>query len=40
MEVVTIEGTGDVGYILETYINEDPPDLLVLGSSNKEGLQK
>ncbi|KAI8377744.1 uncharacterized protein BYT42DRAFT_356205 [Radiomyces spectabilis] len=29
-----------VEYIITDYVNENPPDMLVLGSSNREGIQK
>ncbi|KAK4512665.1 uncharacterized protein ATC70_003369 [Mucor velutinosus] len=38
--VIVKTSTKDCGYIIEDYINQDPPDMLVLGSSNKEGIQK
>ncbi|CEP15158.1 hypothetical protein [Parasitella parasitica] len=38
--VIVKTSTKDCGYIIQDYINEDPPDMLVLGSSNKEGIQK
>lgn len=36
----TIEEQRPVTEILEKLVNRDPPDLLVLGSNNREGLQK
>ncbi|CAO3638226.1 unnamed protein product [Mucor fragilis] len=38
--VIVKTSTKGCGYIIQDYINQDPPDMLVLGSSNKEGLQK
>ncbi|RCI02636.1 hypothetical protein CU098_006949 [Rhizopus stolonifer] len=39
VKLVTKEGSSHVGSVIEEYVNKDPPDILVLGSSNKEGLQ-
>ncbi|KAL1935945.1 hypothetical protein VTP01DRAFT_79 [Rhizomucor pusillus] len=36
----TVEQQLPVAEILEKLVNRDPPDLLVLGSNNREGLQK
>lgn len=38
--MIVQESIGDVGSIIEEYINQDPPDMLIIGSSNKEGIQK
>lgn len=38
--VIVKTSTKDCGYIISDYINQDPPDMLMLGSSNKEGIQK
>ncbi|CAO3658815.1 unnamed protein product [Rhizopus stolonifer] len=40
VKLVTKEGSSHVGSVIEEYVNKDPPEILVLGSSNKEGLQK
>lgn len=34
------ESIGDVGCIITDHINQNPPDMLVVGSTNKEGIQK
>ncbi|KAG1133710.1 hypothetical protein G6F42_001172 [Rhizopus arrhizus] len=34
------EGSSHIGSIIEEYVNQDPPRILILGSSNKEGIQK
>ncbi|KAI7905394.1 uncharacterized protein BX663DRAFT_499567 [Cokeromyces recurvatus] len=39
-ELIVKEDSKDIEYIIEDYINQNPPNMLIMGSTNKEGLQK
>ncbi|KAI8975776.1 hypothetical protein BDF20DRAFT_880652 [Mycotypha africana] len=39
-KVIVRKDEKDAKYIIEEYVNNNPPDLLIMGSSNKESIQK